>query len=442
MNEIMKRIPLAILALTLTIPLNAQFMGGSYKDLEDSETVSALKEHVTFLSSTFLEGRAPGSEGELEAAIYLTEIFDKYGLDVLSGPEGDEFGVMQESGDTLASRNVIAYIPGYDASLRNNYIVIGARLDNTGTSMMTVDGEARKNIYYGANGNASGVAVLAELAKRLSTNALLLRRSVLLIGFGASTQSYAGAWYFLNRAFTATDRIDAMINLDMLGTGNRGFYAYTSSNADMNALLQNVNSELHPIVPELTASEPFASDHRAFYDKEIPSIYFTTGRYSEWGSVRDTPSIIDYGNMERELEYIYNFSVSLINGPRLLFRPQEAVSKTLAPTVIPYYDCTTKPSFLNSYDPKVFLEQWVYKYLKYPQEAVDNGIQGQVLVGFVIDEKGKITDVQVLKGVDELLDQEAVRVIAASPTWKPGTLNGKKVKASMNLYVEFRLEKR
>ena len=143
MNEIMKRIPLAILALTLTIPLNAQFMGGSYKDLEDSETVSALKEHVTFLSSTFLEGRAPGSEGELEAAIYLTEIFDKYGLDVLSGPEGDEFGVMQESGDTLTSRNVIAYIPGYDASLRNNYIVIGARLDNTGTSMMTVDGEAR-----------------------------------------------------------------------------------------------------------------------------------------------------------------------------------------------------------------------------------------------------------------------------------------------------------
>ena len=442
MNDIMKRIPLAILALTLTIPLNAQFMGGSYKDLEDSETVSALKEHIAFLSSTFLEGRAPGSEGELEAAIYLTEVFDKYGLDALSGPEGDTFGVMQESGDTLTSRNVIAYIPGYDANLRNNYIVIGARLDNIGTSMMTVDGESRKNIYYGANGNASGVAILAELAKRLSTNALLMRRSVLLVGFGASTQSYAGAWYFLNRAFTATDRIDAMINLDMLGTGNRGFYAYTSSNADMNALLQSVNTALHPIVPELTSAEPFASDHRAFYDKEIPSIYFTTGRYPEWSSVRDTPSLLDYDNMERELEYIYNFSVSLINGPKLLFRPEANTGKTLTPTVIPYYDCTTKPSFLNSYDPKVFLEQWVYKYLKYPDEAVNNGIQGQVLVGFVIDEKGKITDVQVLKGVDELLDQEAVRVISASPTWKPGTLNGKKIKASMSLYVEFRLERR
>ncbi len=210
----------------------------------------------------------------------------------------------------------------------------------------------------------------------------------------------------------------------------------------MNALLQSVNTALHPIVPELTSAEPFASDHRAFYDKEIPSVYFTTGRYPEWSSVRDVPSLLDYDNMERELEYIYNFSVSLINGPKLLFRPEANPGKSLAPTVIPYYDCTTKPSFLNSYDPKVFLEQWVYKYLKYPDEAVNNGIQGQVLVGFVIDEKGKITDVQVLKGVDELLDQEAVRVIAASPTWKPGTLNGKKIKASMSLYVEFRLEKR
>ena len=438
----MKKILTIFLASLLCLPSSAQFIGGRYQDLDDSETVAALKEHVNFLSSTILEGRAPGSEGEAEAAAYLTEIFDKYGLDVLSGPYGDEFGLKQENGDTLSSRNVIAYIPGYDKTLRNKYIVIGARLDNTGSSILTVNGEPRQNIFYGANGNASGVALLAELARRLATNSLLLRRSVLLVGFGSSTQSYAGAWYFLNRAFTATPDIDAMINLDMVGTGGRGFYAYTASNADMNALLQKVNSTLIPIVPEITASEPFASDHRAFYDKEIPSVYFTTGRYPEWSSSRDVPSIIDYENMERELEYIYNFAVELANGPKPLFRPSDALKKEDSPVVIPYYDCTTKPSFLNNYDPKVFLEQWVYRYLKYPQAAVDRGIQGQVLVGFVIDEDGKITDVHVIRGVDELLDEEAVRVISASPKWKPGTLNGKKVKSSMSLYVEFRLEKR
>ena len=438
----MKRTLTFLSALLLCLTSNAQFLGGRYQDLDDSETVAALKEHVAFLSSTVLEGRAPGSEGEEEAAAYLTEIFAKYGLDVLSGSYGDEFGMKQENGDTLTSRNVIAYIPGYDRTLRDKYIVIGARLDNTGFSTLTVNGEPRKNIFYGANGNASGVALLAELAKRLATNSLLLRRSVLLIGFGASTQSYAGAWYFLNRAFTASSDIDAMINLDMVGTGGKGFYAFTASNADLNALLQKVNSTLLPIVPEITAAEPFASDHRAFYDKEIPSVYFTTGRYSEWSTSRDVPSNLDYENMERELEYIYNFSVELINGPKPMFRPDNQSGKDGAPVIIPYYDCSTKPSFLNSYDPKVFLEQWVYRYLKYPQAAVDNGIQGRVLVGFVIDEKGKITDVQVLRGVDPLLDDEAVRVVSASPSWKPGTLNGKKVKASMSLYVEFRLEKR
>ena len=53
--------------------------------------------------------------------------------------------------------------------------------------------------------------------------------------------------------------------------------------------------------------------------------------------------------------------------------------------------------------------------MKYPKEAVKNGIQGRVLVDFVIDEKGKVRDVKVLKGVDPLLDEEAVRIISASP---------------------------
>ena len=90
----------------------------------------------------------------------------------------------------------------------------------------------------------------------------------------------------------------------------------------------------------------------------------------------------------------------------------------------------------------MFLEKWVYQYLRYPDDAVRDGIQGRVLVDFVIDESGKVTDVKVLKGVDPLLDDEAVRVISASPAWKPGMVQGKKVKAEISLYVEFRLEKK
>ncbi len=428
------------------IPAEAQFRdGASYADLEDSETVRAFKEHVSTISAAVMEGRKAGSEGERMTAEYVTGIFKKYGVDVLSGKDGDVFGIRQENGDTLTSRNVIAFIQGGDKSLRNKYIVIGARMDNLGTDTMTIDGRTIERTYYGANGNASGLAMMLELARMLQTNSPLLGRSVLFVAFGASRQTFAGSWYFLNRAFSEVADIDAMINLDMVGTGGDGFYAYTSSNADMNEVLKSMAGQLQPILPTLTAQEPFPSDHRAFYSKEIPSIFFTTGHYPEYGTERDTQSIIDYDTMERELEYVYNYSVALINGPKPIFNPSDLSKLTKSKgddTVVPYYDCDYRPSFLGSRDPRVFLEKWVYTYMKYPKEAVKNGIQGRVLVDFVIDEKGKIRDVKVLKGVDPLLDAEAVRIISASPDWKPGWLMGKKVKSRMSLYVEFRLEKK
>lgn len=429
------------------IPVNAQFKNGaSYADLNDSETIRAFKEHVSTISAAVMEGRKAGSEGERMTAEYVTGIFKKYGVDVLSGKDGDVFGIRQENGDTLTSRNVCAFIQGGDKTLRNKYIVIGARMDNLGMDTMTIDGRTVERTYYGANGNASGLAMMLELARMLQTNSPLLGRSVLFVAFGASGQTYAGSWYFLNRAFSDVADIDAMINLDMVGTGGDGFYAYTSSNADMNEVVKSMAGQLQPILPTLTAQEPYPSDHRAFYDKEIPSILFTTGHYPEYGTERDTQSIIDYDTMERELEYVYNYSVALINGPKPIFNPSDLSGLTSADkgddAVVPYYDCDYRPSFLGSRDPRVFLEKWVYTYMKYPKEAVKNGIQGRVLVDFVIDEKGKVRGVKVLKGVDPLLDEEAVRIISASPDWKPGWLRGKKVKSRMSLYVEFRLEKK
>lgn len=438
----MRRI-LTGLLLFLPLLASAQFRP-SYGALEDSEAVAAMKEHVSFLASAALEGRKAGSEGEREAAAYVSEVLSSYGLELLSGEGGDPFGLKQENGDTLSSRNVLACIPGYDRTLREQYIVIGARLDNLGTVSYSVDGEPRERIYYGANGNASGVAMLLELARMLKINSHMLRRSVILAGFGASSVMSAGSWYFLNRAFSDVEHIDAMIDLDMLGTASEGFYAYSFSNPDMNVIAETLAGTLQPVQPQITAAQPFVSDQISFFDKEIPSILFTTGRFPEYQTHRDVASIIEYEPMERELEYIFNYTLSLANGPTPIFNVESEVRKRASSerTAIPYYDCDRRPSFLGSTDPRVFLEKWVYQYLRYPEEAVRNGIQGKVLVDFVIDEGGKVTDVKVLKGVDELLDAEAVRVIAASPAWKPGYVRGKKVKSEISLYVEFRLEKK
>lgn len=446
MNEMKTRLFRILCLLSATLagmpPLSAQFRtGASYEDLNDSETVRAFKEHVSFISAAVTEGRRAGSEGERMTAEYVTGKLKEYGVDVLTGADGDPFGLKQENGDTLTSRNVVGFIQGGDKSLRNRYIVIGARMDNLGTGTLTVDGRTVEKIYSGANGNASGLAMLLELGRMLRTNSLLLRRSVLLVGFGASQEMFAGSWYFLNRAFSDADKIDAMINLDMVGTGTGGFYAYSSSNADMNAIVEALSRELQPVQPEITAQEPYPSDHRAFYDKKIPSILFTTGRFPEYGTDRDTPSILDFEAMERELEYVYSYSVSLANGPGPVFNPSEIAAAPGAPGTVPYYDCDTRPTFLGSADPRVFLRKWVYSYMKYPEPAVRNGIQGRVLVGFVISETGKVQDVRVIRGADPLLDEEAVRVVAASPDWKPGRVRGKKVKSEMSLYIEFRLEK-
>lgn len=440
---IMKRYLISIPTLFIALSLVAQYRTPKYYTLNDSETVSSLRNHITYLASAALEGRGAGTDGEMEAAVYMSDVLEAYGIDVLSGDEGDLFGMKQENGDTLRSRNVIGFIQGYDKNLRDRYIVIGARMDNLPKGIITVNGVKRDMIFYGANGNASGMAMLLELGRMLQTNSKLLRRSVLLVGFGSSTQTYAGAWYFLNRSFKDVSNIDAMIDLDMLGTGSKGFYSFTVSNPDMDQYVKKLASTLQPIYPEMTSAQPYPSDNVAFYDAMIPSIMFTTGKYSEHNSEKDTEGIIQYDYMEKELEYIYNYSVSLINGPKPIFNVEQELKKRSADDkVVPYYDCDRPPTFLGSSDPKVFMEKWVYKYLKYPPEAVQEGIQGKVLVGFIIDEKGKVTEVKVLKGVDPLLDEEALKVIKASPDWKPGYVLGNKVKAELSMYVEFRLKKK
>ena len=434
----------ALLLILLPSIVSAQFKDGGYMDLYDSDVVSSMKEHVSYLSSAALEGRGAGTDGELEAARYLTSVLEGYGLDVLSGRDGDLFGLKQENGDTLRSRNVIAHVAGYDRDLKEHFIVIGARIDNLGVHTLNVDGTDTMKIYYGANGNASGLAMLVELAKMLNTNSVLLKRSVLLVAFGSSLKDNAGSWYFLNRSFPSAGKIDAMINLDMVGTGSAGFYAYTGSNEDMNKIVSSLSTTLQPIQPKLVSLEPVKSDHRMFYEKEIPSILFTTGMYREYNSINDTADILEYDTMERELEYVYNYTLSLVNGKAPEFSPSHNTKKiyTTKEGIVPYSECDYKPTFLGSPDPVVFLQKWVYVYLKYPKEAVREGIQGRVLVDFVINEKGKVTDVKVVKGVDPLLDEEAVRVISASPDWKPGRVRGEKVKTELSVNVEFRLQKK
>ncbi|MGQ9847742.1 MAG: energy transducer TonB, partial [Bacteroidales bacterium] len=104
--------------------------------------------------------------------------------------------------------------------------------------------------------------------------------------------------------------------------------------------------------------------------------------------------------------------------------------------VVNFYVIEEKPEFPGG---EAAMFQWISKNIKYPEIAKENGVQGKVYIQFVIGKDGKVTDVQVIRGVDPSLDKEAVRVVQSMPAWKPGKQRGKPVKVSFQLPINFKL---
>ena len=86
------------------------------------------------------------------------------------------------------------------------------------------------------------------------------------------------------------------------------------------------------------------------------------------------------------------------------------------------------------------LNQWLGSNIKYPVMAAENGIEGRVVVQFVVERDGSVSGVHVVRGVDPSLDKEATRVVSAMPKWIPGKQNGSAVRVKYTVPVTFRLQ--
>ena len=86
------------------------------------------------------------------------------------------------------------------------------------------------------------------------------------------------------------------------------------------------------------------------------------------------------------------------------------------------------------------LMKYLQKNIKYPTISQENGVQGRVIVQFVVNRDGSIVDPVVLRSVDPYLDKEALRVVSTMPKWKPGEPRGKPVRVKFTLPVQFRLQ--
>ena len=112
-------------------------------------------------------------------------------------------------------------------------------------------------------------------------------------------------------------------------------------------------------------------------------------------------------------------------------------SVEFTPEAVPISLVKTRPTF-NGKDVNAF-SKWVNEHLTYPEEAKNKGIEGRVIVQFVITEDGKLTNVKILRGVHPLLDKEAVRAIKSAPqAWKPGTVRDKPVRCTYTFPVIFK----
>lgn len=95
------------------------------------------------------------------------------------------------------------------------------------------------------------------------------------------------------------------------------------------------------------------------------------------------------------------------------------------------------PSFQGG---EVALMLWLNEHVLYPAMAQENGVEGRVIVQFVVGRDGSVSDVKVVRSVDPSLDQEALRVVRAMPRWIPGKQDGKSVNCKFTLPVTFRLQ--
>ena len=116
---------------------------------------------------------------------------------------------------------------------------------------------------------------------------------------------------------------------------------------------------------------------------------------------------------------------------------EDISDKDIEEEEVPFAGLDEKPSFRGG-DANDF-SKWVNSQLIYPKTAKKNGVQGRVTLQFTIETSGRVTNVEVIRGVDESLDKEAVRVVSNSPRWKPGYLDGKPVRVTYTFPVIFQL---
>ncbi len=263
-----------------------------------------LRHHLGALAHDTMRGRGSGSEDELKAARYVSGLLGAYGLEAPAGGYIQPFEALSRRDDQLIrSRNVMGVLPG-SGSLASEWLVVGAHYDHVGFRGLENEIGGPKN---GADDNASGTALVLEMARILSEYAGgngmadLPRRSVLFVGFGAEEEGLLGSCHYVFGAPVAPlGSTRAMLNFDMVGRLRaEGVLVSGQETArSWGSMVSNANAPgLYTVRPLESAA--WGTDHACFWQAGIPWVGFFTGFHPEYHAQEDDTALINFAGLSQ-----------------------------------------------------------------------------------------------------------------------------------------------
>jgi hypothetical protein len=201
-----------------------------------------------------------------------------------------------------------ANVVGYLDNKSNRTVVIGAHYDHLGLETVSPELDRPPRVFNGADDNASGVAMMLELA-RWAKNNESLKYNYLFVAFSAEEKGLFGSKAYCSNALVNNNSVFYMLNLDMVGNlGGEGDTIKAlgiASSSIWNDLLEKVD---HPdfSIKKIAGAPPF-SDHAPFLKKGIPVIFFTTGLHKRYHTPDDDTEYLNLTGMVELLTYLRNF---------------------------------------------------------------------------------------------------------------------------------------
>ena len=290
-----------------------------------------MRQAVEYLASQELGGRYPGTTGDTLASEFIVEKLRSLKFKpVVTGKKAKGFYhdfTYTKKDQEVVTHNIIAVLPGKDKRLRNEYIVVGSHYDHLG---MGGEGSGSRRpdtlgVHPGADDNASGDAVVLELAKHFKK--VRSSRSIIFMFFGAEEQGLIGSKNFIEwmkkedaqrkRLPADIKGIVAMVNLDMVGRmrDNALSVSGTGTSSEFKAIAEEVAAQTNLNI-SCTPDGYGPSDQASFVAADIPVLFLTTGGHMEYHTPDDVPSTLNYDGMQQTLEYTQELVARLASMPQ------------------------------------------------------------------------------------------------------------------------------